>query len=59
LVTAPWSAESRSNRANFGILMRVQTGVQHDPMGYGLGLMVTKCAPQVDATIFLNDAYHA
>jgi hypothetical protein len=28
--------------------MRVQTDVHHDPIGYGLGLMVTKRAPQVD-----------
>jgi hypothetical protein len=28
--------------------MRVQTGVHHDTIGYGLGLMVTKHAPQVD-----------
>jgi hypothetical protein len=48
LVTAPWSAECRSNRADFWLLMTVQTGVHHDPIGYGLGLMVTKRAPQVD-----------
>jgi hypothetical protein len=28
--------------------MRVQTDVHHDPIGYGLGLMVTKRAPQAD-----------
>jgi hypothetical protein len=36
LVTAPWSAESRSNRVGFWFLMRVQTGIHHDPIGYGL-----------------------
>jgi hypothetical protein len=44
----PWSAECRSNRSDFWSLMRIQTGVHHDPAGYGLGLMVTKRAPQVD-----------
>jgi hypothetical protein len=28
--------------------MRVHTGHHHDPIGYGLGLMATKCAHQVD-----------
>jgi hypothetical protein len=34
LGTALWSTESRSNRGNFWFLMRVQTDVHHDPIGY-------------------------
>jgi hypothetical protein len=44
----PWHTESRSNGANFWLVMRVYTGHHHDPIGYGLGLMVTKRAHQVD-----------
>jgi hypothetical protein len=44
----PWHTESRSNGANFWLVMRVHTGHHHDPIGYELGLMVTKRAHQVD-----------
>jgi hypothetical protein len=43
-----WHTESRSNGANFWLVMRVHTGHHHDPIGYGLGVMVTKRAHQVD-----------
>jgi hypothetical protein len=39
---------SRSNSTNVGFVMRVHTGHHHDLIGYGLGLMVTKRAHQVD-----------
>jgi hypothetical protein len=45
---SPWHTESRSNGTNFGFVMRVHTGHHHDPIGYGLGFMVTKCAHQDD-----------
>jgi hypothetical protein len=41
----PWHTESRSNGANYWFVMR---GHHQDPIGYELGLMVTKCAHQVD-----------
>jgi hypothetical protein len=44
----PWHTESRSNGTNFRFVMRVHAGHHHDPIGYGLGLMVTKCGHQVD-----------
>jgi cytochrome b subunit of formate dehydrogenase len=40
----PWHTESRSNGADLQLVMRVHTGHHHDPIGYGLGLRVTKHA---------------
>jgi hypothetical protein len=61
-VDTPWHTESRSYGTHFWfvmrvhtghhhdpiVVMRVHTGHHHDPIGYGLGLMVTKRAHQVD-----------
>jgi hypothetical protein len=43
----PWHTESRSNGANFWLVMRVHTLTQGITI-YGLGLMVTKRPHQVD-----------
>jgi hypothetical protein len=39
---------SKPNGTDFWLVMRVHTGHHRDPMEYGLGLMVAKCAHQVD-----------
>jgi hypothetical protein len=63
----PWHTEKVGQMAPIFSLL-VYTGHQHDPIGYGLGLMVTKRAHQVDdgwmdgrtdaiRTIFTNSAF--